>query len=350
MPGLFSPLLVRALPLKNRVVMPPMATETATEDGIATDRTVAHYERRARAGVGLIIVEHTYVLPNGRRSRRQLGIWRDACVPSLRRLAERIRSGGAAAVIQITHAGAASDRELIGEQPIAPSAVPLPLRGGADVPRAIAREDIPRLVAAFAEGARRAKEAGFDGVELHGAHGFLLNQFYSPLTNTRDDEYGGDRDGRLRFILDVVGAVRRAVGPDMIVLYRLGADDGIPGGLSVDDATYAALRLVEAGVDVIDVSGGLGGSGRDRLSGQGYFAPLSRAVKQAVQVPVIVTGGITLPEAADDIVRRGDADLVGIGRALLADPDWAVKARSAVPPPEPPPDPMREPARDPDAG
>ncbi len=328
MSRLFSSLVVDGLSLKNRIVMPPMASETATEEGMATDETFDYYEKRARGGVGLLIAEHTYVLKGGKRSARQLGIYSGEHVSRLSELVRRVHSYGAAVGIQLTHAGAAARREITGEHPVAPSPVPLP--GDETVPLGIPREDIPLLAGAFVEGALRAKAAGFDVIELHGAHGYLLNQFFSPLTNRRTDEYGGSRERRMRFILEVVEAVRSAVGPAMVLFYRLGADDGLPGGLTIDDARYAAPRLVEAGVNVIDVSGGLSGSGRDRLSGQGYFAPLSQAIKEVVEVPVMVAGGITLPHAAEAIIREGKADLVGIGRALLADPNWATKAREVL--------------------
>ncbi|MDI3281291.1 MAG: NADH:flavin oxidoreductase, partial [Bacillota bacterium] len=160
-------------------------------------------------------------------------------------------------------------------------------------------------------------------------HGYLLNQFFSPLTNRRTDEYGGTRENRLRFPLEVVAAVRQAVGPDYPVFYRFGASDRLPDGLTVEDGRFAAPRLVEAGVDVLDVSGGLCGS-RPAGAPPGYFVPLAEAIKPVVSVPVLVTGGITEPELADRIIREGKADLVGIGRALLADPRWPEKAREVL--------------------
>lgn len=321
---LLSPLSVRNTHLKNRIVMPPMASNSGTLEGMATEATFEYYQERAEQGVGLIIVEHTYVLESGKYRERQLGIYSDDHVGPLSELVHRIHAAGAAVGIQITHSGAATRSSTIGRKPLGPSAIPL--SPDHDLPAEIAPSSIPSLIEAFASAARRAAAAGFDMVELHGAHGYLLNQFFSPLTNIRSDEYGGSREGRLRFPLETVEAVRSAVGPNIAVFYRLGADDGVPGGLTVNDACWAAPQLARAGVDAIDVSGGLGGSSLPGYSGEGYFAPLSEAIKGVVNLPVMVTGGVTTPQAADLLVRQGKADLVGVGRALLADSGWAARA------------------------
>jgi 2,4-dienoyl-CoA reductase-like NADH-dependent reductase (Old Yellow Enzyme family) len=324
---LFSEVQVRGLRLPNRVIMPPMANNLATEAGEVTDRLVEHYARRA-ASLGLIIVEHAYTVREGRINANQLGIYDDRAVAGLRRITEAVHRAGGRVAIQITHGGSAAPVEVIGQAPVAPSAIPHPL--GGDQPRELTADELGPLAEAFAQAAWRVREAGFDAVEVHGAHGYLLNQFYSPLTNHRADGYGGSREARLRFPLEVVRAVRESVGPEYPVLYRLGAADGLPGGLTADDGAWAAARLVEAGIDLLDVSGGLTGSRPEGLSGQGYFSPLSAAVKQAVRVPVLVTGGITEPAAAENLLREGKADLIGVGRALLKDPDWAVKAKTAL--------------------
>lgn len=325
---LFSEYQLRGLRLKNRIVMPPMANNLATEAGEVTSRLVEHYARRARS-VGLIIVEHAYIVPEGRISANQLGIYDDRLTAGLAKLAAAIRAAQGLSAIQITHGGSAAPAALIGQAPAAPSAVPHPL--GGEIPRPLSEREVEELPAAFARAAERAKEAGFDAVEIHGAHGYLLNQFYSPLTNRRTGPWGGDsRETRLGLPLAVVRAVRGAVGPDYPVFYRLGAADRLPGGLTVEDAVYAAPLLAAAGVDLIDVSGGFTGSRPPDLSGQGYFAPLSEAVKQVSPVPVLVTGGITDPQAAEELIRQGRTDLVGVGRALLADPDWPVRAQAAL--------------------
>ncbi|MDP2872481.1 MAG: NADH:flavin oxidoreductase [Bacillota bacterium] len=331
--GLLTPLQVRTLRLRNRIVMPPMANNRATLAGDVTDAIIEHYAYRA-SGVGLVIVEHSYVTQAGRANPSQLGINEDSNVPGLMRLVAAIRGAGTACAIQITHAGSRTTEQASGFAPEGPSAVAPPQTpGGTHLPppRELSTEDIAALTTAFAQAARRARRAGFGAVEIHGAHGYLLNQFMSPLTNDRGDAYGGDRGRRLRFPLEVVAAVRAAVGPDYPIWYRLGADDMIPGGLTVDDAVYAAPVLAGAGVDVLDISGGMLGSRPPGLGGEGYLSHLSRAVKEAVPaVPVMVTGGIVTPGTADRLIRERYADLVGIGRALLADPEWAIKAAKTI--------------------
>lgn len=326
MVNLFTPLETPRLQVKNRIVMPPMANYLCPESGEMSDELIAHYTRRAEAEVALLIVEHSYVRPDGRANKKQLGIHDDALVPGLKRLVDEVHRRGAKIGIQITHAGSNTGAEVLGRPPLAPSAVPHP-NGNGEIPQEISAADLAALKEAFAAAARRAKEAGFDMVEIHGAHGYLLNQFFSPLTNRRTDEYGGSFDRRLRFPLEVVEAVRRAVGNDYCIFYRFGADDRMPGGLTTEDARRAAPALVEAGVDVLDLSGGLCGA---RLSGNGFFVYLAEAVKPAVNVPVLVTGGLGEPALANAVIAEGRADLVGIGRALLADPDWALKAKAAL--------------------
>ena len=328
MPGLFSPVNVRGLRLKNRLVMPPMANQLANERGEATDRHVRHYVSRARAGVGLIVVEHAYVLRTGRVRDTQLGAHADSLVPGLRRLADEVHAAGAAIAMQLNHAGAKCVSTIIGEQPAGPTTIAPP--GAAEQPRAFTTAEIDAVVDAFAAAARRCQEAGFDAVEVHGAHGYLLSQFLSPITNQRQDEYGGDEAGRLRFPLAVLSAVRRTVGPDYPVLYRFGADDLVPGGITGDDARRFAPQLAAAGVDMLDVSGGLGGAGSNLFTEQGYFVPLAAGLKGASSALVVGIGNIRDPLYADQVIRAGRVDLVAVGRAQLEDADWAAKAASAL--------------------
>lgn len=320
MPGLFDPIQIKKLAIKNRIVMPPMAMNMATPDGGVTPRNIEHYSARARGGVGLIIVEHTYVALNGRLTANQTGIYDDKLVPGLVKLAGAIHDLGAKTAIQLTHAGSRTSREIIGEQPVGPWDIPAP--SDKENPRPLTSLDLKKLVMDFAEGARRAIEAGFDAVELHGAHGFLLCQFLSPFTNRRDDGYGGSWEGRLRFPLEVIAAVKRVCGNNIPLFYRFGADDLMEGGLTREEGKIVAQRLEQAGVDVIDVSGGLSGSQHSRLSEQGYFVPLAQGIKERVKVPVIGVGNITEPEYADAVVREGKVDMVAIGRKLLSTPDF----------------------------
>ncbi|MGE5654007.1 MAG: NADH:flavin oxidoreductase [Bacillota bacterium] len=326
MPHLFSELDVAGVTMKNRIVMPPLANNMANEDGSVNDELIAHYVKRAHAEVGMIVVEHSYVCPTGKLTNRQLGIHNDSMIEGLRSLVDAVHEAGGKIGIQITHAGSATSSEVIGEQPMGPSPIIHPRGKGA--PRELSAAELVRLAKEFATAAHRAKAAGFDMVEVHGAHGYLLSQFLSPLANQRTDQYGGSLENRLRFPLEVVRAVRQSVGDKYAVWYRLGADDRMPGGTTLEHGIYAAQELEKAGINVLDISGGMVGGRTD--GPQGYYVPLSTAIKQAVQIPVMVTGGITAPSFADEVIRKEQADLVGIGRALLRDHEWAVKARAAL--------------------
>jgi len=314
---LLDPLKIKELTLKNRIVMPPMHTGLATAGGAVTDNLIEHYVQRSRA-LGMLIVEHSYVSLDGRLSERQLGIYNDSLIGGLKKLASKIHATGTPVVIQINHAGRAAKMEITGMKPIAPSST-----GEAEE---IRDDEIEALVAAFAMAAERAVRAGFDGVEVHGAHGFLLNQFLSPLTNLRRDKYGDSLENRMRFPLDVVKRVKEKIDGKLL-LYRLGSDDLNPAGIRIEDSKKFAVRLQETGVDIIDVSGGLCGSRPSQLQErQGYFIPQARQIKKVVNTPVIGVGGITEPEYADKVIREENVDLVAVGRALLKDPDWATKA------------------------
>ncbi|MGA2768554.1 MAG: NADH:flavin oxidoreductase [Candidatus Bathyarchaeia archaeon] len=317
MAGLLDPLKVKDLTLKNRIVMPPMQTSRATVKGAVTDRLIGFYVRRSTA-LGLLIVEHSYVSAAGKLSPKQLGIYDDELIHGLKRLASRIHAVGTPVVLQITHAGGIANKKIIGAEPAGPSAT--------RKTRELTRSEIEALVEEFAMAAERATKAGFDGVELHGAHGFLLNQFFSPLLNKRGDEYGGPLENRMRFPLMVVKKVRESVR-GRLLLYRLGADDLAPNGTHVDDSAAFAVKLEQYGVDVVDVSGGLCGSEPKQLrSVKGYFIPQAYEIKKAVRTPIIGVGGITEAEYADKLVREGKVDLVAVGRALWKDPKWAEKA------------------------
>ncbi len=328
MPGLFSSMKVGPYEVPNRIMMPPMATSLATEEGAVTDAHLAHYGERAEARVGTIIVEHTFVRPDGRASEGQLGIHDASMKEGLARLADRIAGAGAMAILQITHAGGTGIGDGVKLRGAGSVAVP-----GRDypAPEPFTPAELDTLAADFARAAEWAVEAGVHGVEIHGAHAYLLNQFLSPLCNDRDDAYGGDLEGRARFPLEVTRAVRAAVGPDRLVFYRLGAEDSDPAGLALEEGARAASWLVEAGADLLDVSGGLGGSRPAGMKREGYFVSAARAVRCAVHpAPVMAAGGIVNACTAEELVRRNHLDFVGIGRALLMDPYWALKAYDRV--------------------
>ena len=325
MPDLLSPLVVQGLTLRNRIVMPPMWSGQAGPDGFVTPSIIEYHRRRAAAGCGLIIVEHAFVHPRGRHTPTQIGVHSDATVAGLSRLASAIKREGAAACLQISHAGSRASARVLGTRPLAPSAVRHPYEPEGDTPEAIDAAMLPDIVAAFGDAAARARAAGFQAVEVHAAHGFLLSQFLSPLTNRREDEYGGAVENRCRLHLAVLAEVVSRVGADGPVFVRLGAHDETPGGLELADSCRVAAWLAGAGAALIDVSGGLQGS-RGAGKGSAYFVPYAQAIKAAVRVPVMVTGGIAEPDLANRAVREQWADLVGVGRAMLNDPDWARKA------------------------
>jgi len=323
MPSLLDPIEIGSLRLKNRIVMPPMATGLATTEGEVTEELIKHYVHRAKA-LGLLIVEHSYVERGGKLSSRQLGIFDDELIAGLTRLTEQVHALGTPIALQINHAGRLTTSEMCGAQPVAPS--PVPHSDEHEIPRALSKNEIENLGEAFASAAERAVESGFDAVEIHGAHGFLLSQFLSPLSNKRDDQYGGRLEDRMRFPLMVVTRVKEKIG-NFPLLYRLGADDMKPGGLSLDESKVVAQRLVEKGVHAVDVSGGMMGSRPENLQGiPGYFVPFAEEIKRVVDVPVIGVGGITTPEFANEVIANGRADLVAVGRAMSADADWASKA------------------------
>jgi NADPH2 dehydrogenase len=316
LPTLLDPLKVNGLTLRNRIVLPPLQTGRATFEGAVTNRLINFYVRRSGT-LGLPIVEHAYISQSGKLSQKQLGIQNDTLIPGLQKLAKSIHAVGAPAILQITHAGGVANKKIIDTQPAGPSAT-----GKA---RKLEKIEIVTIIDDFAIAAERATKAGFDGVELHGAHGFLLNQFFSPLLNKREDEYGGSLENRMLFPLQVVQKLREKLGRNLL-LYRLGADDLAPNGTKIEDSIAFALKLEQAGVDIIDVSGGMCGSEPKQLRQvTGYFVPQAYEIKKAVNVPVIGVGGINQANYADMLVRDGKVDLVAVGRALWSDPKWAEK-------------------------
>ncbi|MFP4589056.1 MAG: NADH:flavin oxidoreductase [Candidatus Bipolaricaulota bacterium] len=320
MPGLMDPLELKDVRLRNRVVLPPMETKLATAEGEVTEEMLAHY-RQFAPHLGMVIVEHSYVDPEGALHNKQLGSHADALIPGLENLASEIKDCGAVAVLQLNHAGLKVEDNKIDSQPLGPS--PSDPNEG----RKLTVDEIEEIAHKFGRAAIRAEKAGFDGVEVHGAHGFLLNQFLSPLTNKRSDRFGGSFSSRASFPLRVVEKIKGTIG-DMVLLYRLGSVDLDPNGMDVEDGQRFASALEDYGVEVIDVSGGHCGSRPDQLDGsQGYFVPQAKEIKDAVGVPVIGVGGITKPEYADRIVREEQVDLVAVGRAQWSNPDWAERAK-----------------------
>jgi 2,4-dienoyl-CoA reductase-like NADH-dependent reductase (Old Yellow Enzyme family)/thioredoxin reductase len=319
---LFEPGTIGKMELKNRVIYPPMATHLASDEGDVTDLLVDYYVARAKGGVGLIVVEGSFPNPIGHA--RRIALDGDHRLPGLRRLVEAVHEGGAKIVMEInTHMGR-SDKF-----PLSPSDVPHPISGVKGRP--ITREDITRMKAEYGDAARLVKNAGFDGIMIHGGTGYLVAEFLSPLVNKRTDEYGGDVRGRARFGLELVEAVRQQVGPDYPVIFRLMANDRVEGGVTTADAIAFTKLFQENGVDAVDIVTGSAVS--HEWTAPPYYLPaacntdVSEAVKREVRIPVCVAGKINDPYLAERILQEGKADFVDIGRSLLADPDFLKKAQ-----------------------
>ncbi|RBP46639.1 NADH:flavin oxidoreductase [Garciella nitratireducens] len=316
---LLEPINIRGLEMKNKIVLPPMTMDLATEDGLVTEKVKDHYKKMANTGVGAIILENHYINIQGKQSERQLAIDRDECIQGLSEIADIIHKNKVVCGVQINHAGSAAHSAITGHKIIAPSAIIHPK--GTEVPDEMTTEEIENVKKQFRKAAGRVKKAGFDFVEIHGCHGYLLNQFLSPLTNTRIDEYGGIRANRIKFPIEIVKEIREEVGKDFLIFYRIAAADNMENGLTIDDAKYLAVKLVEAGVDVLDVSQGLAGS-RPVTNQQGFFVHLSEGIKSVVRIPVITTGGIKEGLFAHHVIEDGKADMIGVGRAILQDDQW----------------------------
>jgi len=317
-PKLFEPGCIGSLELKNRLIMPPMATNYASKDGQVTDRQIEYYAERAKGGVGLVIVEVACVdAPVGKGFTGQIRIDDDRFIPGLSKLARVIKRYGAKAAIQLHHAGRQTSSRITGHQPVAPSPIAQP---DGEQPRALTAEQVVVLVESFAEAASRAKKASFDGVEIHGAHGYLISQFLSPLSNHRNDDYGGSLENRARFLLEVIKAARSHVGNDYPLWCRLSAVEMGVDGITVEETQTVARLAEKAGVDAIHVSAHQVGPARRPPMAQPtcYFVPWAQAIKEVVSVPVIAVSRIP-PEIAEDVIKDGKADFISIGRQLLVD-------------------------------
>lgn len=307
---------------KNRVIMPPMATAKADENGHITDEILNYYEDKTENKLfSTVIIEHSFVDVLGKASKNQTSIADDSTIDGMKKLANLVKANSSSVVLQISHAGSSTNEEVIGQQPVAPSAIKNPSKSTTEIPRELTVEEIEQIIEKFVDAAVRAKKAGFDGVEIHSAHGYLLNQFLSPITNKRTDEYGGDIDGRIKIHLEIIRKIREKVGENYPIFIRMGAGDYLEGGLSTEDSIYAAQEFVKAGVDVLDISGGMCMFSIDDQRA-GFFDFLSKPIYENVNVPVILTGGVKTGEDVEDILNRGVCDLVGIGRSVFKDSNW----------------------------
>ncbi len=319
---------IGGLRLPNRAVMSAMGTGYCSTEGKVTDRLLAYMRRRA-GGAGLIITEVCAVHPLGKCLAAEPGIYDDSFLPGLETLASTVKAGGSSVALQLGHSGRETFPEVIGEQPVAPS--PIASRTLMQMPRALTSEEIAELVGCHAQAARRARDAGFDAVEIHGAHGYLINQFLSPYSNHREDEYGGDAEGRFRFAREVVQGVRSEVGDGFPIIFRFSSSELVEGGYDLDYILPLLRQLVEDGVDAFHVSCGVyDAPGSPTCPGMhhdpGINVERAAMVKQTVGVPVIVVGKIHDPRLADQIISEGKADLVAFGRQHLADPLFLRKA------------------------
>ena len=330
---LFSNFKIRNIELNTKLVMPPMASEKADKGGLVSQALCDYYDEKTKgAYIGLVITEHSYVSPEGKASLGQLSISDDSAIEGFKKLASVLHKNGTKVIAQISHAGAAAHHEITGYDVLSSSSVKIPRKSSNyELPKEMSQRDIDKVINDFAQAARRVKEAGFDGVEIHSAHGYLLNQFFSPIMNKRTDKYNGSSiEGRTRLHLEIIGAIRKITGPDFLLAVRLGACDYVSGGSSLEDSVKACLLFKKAGVDLLDISGGFCGYTNPELEEEGWFSRITQAVKEKVGVPVILTGGIVSPEAAEKILQEEKADLIGVGRALLNDSDWPKKAKQKL--------------------
>ena len=340
---LFQPFHLGELQIKNRIVMPAMGTNFATEDGFVTEQLKSYYEERARGGVGLIIVEIACIhSPIGKVIPRQLSIDDDRFIAGLRELSEAIQKHGARAFLQLHHGGRSAPSRITGCQPVAPSPIPKP---GGESPRELSLDEIRDIVERFAAGAKRAQDSGFDGVELHCTHNYLLSQFLSPASNKRKDIYGGSLRNRARLVLDIMAAIKKETGKSYPVWVRLtGKEFDTEGGLSLEESQQIARWLEEAGVVGIDISGSslvrpthvmqwpVEGEQMPRPPMNhppGYLIPLAESIKKVLTIPVIAVGRIN-PEVAERALKENRVDLVAIGRRLIADPEFPNKVASGM--------------------
>jgi len=328
-PQLFKPAQVGGLRIANRIVMAPMFTNFAHTNGEVSEEQIAYYRARARGGAGMVIVEASCVSPLlTNQGPGQLHISHPRYVPGLSRLNEAIKSEGCCSLIQLVHPGRQTTSRYCGGQPVAPSATTCPLMK--EEARALEKEELSAIRDDFIQAARYARQAGFDGVEIHAAHGYLINQFLSPRTNLRSDEYGGSLENRQRFLLEITEQIRSDL-PDLILSVRLNIDDFVEGGFGFPESLRVCQALEKAGVDIIHCSSGTYESGLKSVEpatyDEGWRVYLAKAVKQMVSIPVITGGMIRSPEYANRVVAAGRADFVFLGRPLLADPEWPNKAK-----------------------
>ncbi|MFQ6100216.1 MAG: NADH:flavin oxidoreductase [Anaerolineae bacterium] len=332
---LFTPGSIGTLALPNRLVRSATAERMADDDGRPRPQLEALYRELARGGVGLIITGHTYVHPSGKAHPEMTGIHSDELIPDLARLADAVHREGGRVAVQINHGGMQCSRETVAET-MAPSAVDAPFLSR--LPREMTADEIELIIQAYGQAARRAREAGFDGVQIHGAHGYLIGQFLSPFVNRRSDEWGGDLDGRMRFLRAVCQVVREQVGPDLPVFIKLGMmDGGVEGGLTLEEGVQVVAALEEMGLDGVEISGGIGGAQSSSVrtgirseEDEAYFRPLVQEARPATRLPIILVGGFRSRRVMEEVLASGDADFISLCRPLICEPDFPNRLRAGL--------------------
>ncbi len=329
--SLFDSVAIGKVNIPNRLVRSATWEGMCEESGRPTTRLNELYRRLAEGKVGLIVSGYTYVRPEGKQLPGKMGIYSDDLISSLRELTDAVHDAGGLVFCQLVHAGGQASSRVTGTQPVAPSAVDFPTY--TETPRELDPKEIEDIVKAFGEGARRAREAGFDGVQIHGAHGYLVNQFLSPLTNRRTDSYGGSLENRLRFLREVYQAIREQVGDSCPVAIKLTASDNLPGGFEIEDAVKVSSELEKFGIDAIEVSSGTNASGEnnpvrrgiDMPEQEGYNTGFAYRIKKAVAIPVMTVGGLRSTRVIENQLNEGFADFFALSRPLIREPDLPEK-------------------------
>lgn len=326
--------LLRTIAIKNhifhnRLSYPPICIGKAERDGKLSAELLSHYEDLSHGGYfSLIVVPDSFVSQEGRSSLGQLSSASDDMIEGLESLATTIKNNASKSLLQLNHAGSCTFKEITGNTPIGPSKIPNPRKG--DLPRALEVFEIEILIEAFKTSALRAEKAGFDGVEIHSAHGNLLNQFFSPLTNQRKDEYGGNLANRIRIHSEIIKAIKCVVNQDFILSIRFGGLDYMENGSTLEDALTATKSFEKEGIDLISISGGMCGYINPFDNNPGYFSQEAKAIKAALNVPLILTGGIKTPKDCKILLDSNACDMLGVGRAVLDDPDWPRLALATI--------------------
>jgi 2,4-dienoyl-CoA reductase-like NADH-dependent reductase (Old Yellow Enzyme family) len=327
--NIFSPLTINRMTIKNRIVMPPMGTNFAGPNGEFTDEHIKYYEQRAKGGTGLIIVENACLaFPLGSNGTTQIRIDEDRFIPGMYRLTEKLHNHGSRVAIQINHAGASASTDRIGGQPVSASGVPS--KTGGAIPRPLEKSEILEIVEQYGKAAKRVVAAGFDAIEIHAGHSYLLCQFLSPVYNKRTDEFGGTYENRARIVRMVIDRVREEVGPFFPISLRFSAEEFVKGGNTLED-TLKILEFLSDGVDIFNVSAALNDTLQYQIDQMnlpdGWRSYMAKAVKEKFNKPTIATGNIRNPKVAESIIANGEADLIGMGRGLIADPNWVMKVQ-----------------------